>query len=154
MSRSGAMPCVPGARWERGEPRRSRLGKALEPSVAERAAEVGLELVDLGLKDLVLPGEMKALLNRVTSSAPACGLRPSRAKPAPPAQKEPEANVILRREETAATRSMAQTAKVLAENPLLVRLEEMEAYKELAGKVGTLHVVMGDTALGKLELKV
>jgi len=51
------------------------------------------------------------------------------------AQKEAEANVILRREETAATRSMAQTAKVLAENPLLVRLKELEAYKELAGKV-------------------
>jgi hypothetical protein len=34
----------------------------------------------------------------------------------------PPANVILRREETAATRSMAQTARVLAENQLLVRL--------------------------------
>jgi hypothetical protein len=31
---------------------------------------------------------------------------------------------------------MAQTAKVLAENPLLVRLKELEAYKELAAKVG------------------
>jgi len=114
---------------------------------------VGLELLDLGLKDLVLPGEMKVLLNRVTSSAPACGLRPSRAKPAPPAQKEAEANVILRREETAATRSMAQTAKVLAENPLLVRLKEMEAYKELAGKVGQVHLVLGTDAVPQLQLK-
>ena len=54
-----------------------------------------------GVKDVVLPGEMKALLNRVIE-----------------AQKEAEANVILRREETAATRSMAQTAKVLGENPI------------------------------------
>jgi hypothetical protein len=70
------------------------------------------------VKDVVLPGEMKALLNRVIE-----------------AQKEAEANVILRREETAATRSLAQTAKVLGENPLLVRLKELEAYKELAAKV-------------------
>ena len=80
--------------------------------MTERAAALGLDVLDLGLglKDLVLPGEMKALLNRVIE-----------------AQKEAEANVILRREETAATRSMAQTAKVLVENPLLVRLKELEA---------------------------
>jgi hypothetical protein len=39
---------------------------------------------------------------------------------------------------------MAQTAKVLAENPLLVRLKELEAYKELAANVGQVHVVLGD----------
>ena len=115
---------------------REELGLALKPSVAVRAAAVGLELLDLGLKDLVLPGEMKVLLNRVIE-----------------AQKEAEANVILRREETAATRSMAQTAKVLAENPLLVRLKELEAYKELAGKVGQVHLVLGEGALPQLQLK-
>jgi regulator of protease activity HflC (stomatin/prohibitin superfamily) len=115
---------------------REELGLALKPSVAARAATVGLELLDLGLKDLVLPGEMKVLLNRVIE-----------------AQKEAEANVILRREETAATRSMAQTAKVLAENPLLVRLKELEAYKELAAKVGQVHLVLGEGALPQLQLK-
>ena len=115
---------------------REELGLALKPAVAERAAAVGLELLDLGLKDLVLPGEMKALLNRVIE-----------------AQKEAEANVILRREETAATRSMAQTAKVLGENPLLVRLKEFEAYKELAAKVGQVHLVLGEGALPQLQLK-
>ena len=115
---------------------REQLGLQLMPTVRERAQSVGLELLDLGVKDLVLPGEMKTLLNRVIE-----------------AQKEAEANVILRREETAATRSMAQTAKVLAENPLLVRLKELEAYKELAAKVGQVHVVLGDGALPQLQLK-
>ena len=104
--------------------------------MTERAAALGLDVLDLGLKDLVLPGEMKALLNRVIE-----------------AQKEAEANVILRREETAATRSMAQTAKVLAENPLLVRLKELEAYKELAGKVGQVNLVLGTGVLPQLQLK-
>jgi regulator of protease activity HflC (stomatin/prohibitin superfamily) len=115
---------------------REELGEGLRPAVATRAADVGLSVTALGLRDFVLPGEMKALLNRVIE-----------------AQKEAEANVILRREETAATRSMAQTAKVLAENPLLVRLKELEAYKELAAKVGQVHLVMGEAGLPKLELK-
>jgi regulator of protease activity HflC (stomatin/prohibitin superfamily) len=101
-----------------------------------RAQVLGLELLELGVKDLVLPGEMRTLLNRVIE-----------------AQKEAEANVILRREETAATRSLAQTAKVLQENPLLIRLKELEAYKELAAKVGTVNVVLGADAMTKLELK-
>ncbi len=101
-----------------------------------RATALGLELIELGVKDLILPGEMRTLLNRVIE-----------------AQKEAEANVILRREETAATRSLAQTAKVLADNPLLVRLKELEAYKELAGKVGTVNLVLGADVMPKLELK-
>lgn len=48
---------------------------------------------------------------------------------------------------------MAQTAKVLSENPLPVRLKELEAYKELAARVGKVHLVLGESALPKLELK-
>jgi regulator of protease activity HflC (stomatin/prohibitin superfamily) len=115
---------------------REQLGLQLAPTVARRAQTVGLELLDLGVKDLILPGEMKALLNRVIE-----------------AQKVAEANVIFRREETAATRSMAQTAKVLAENPLVLRLKELEAYKELAAKVGQVHLILGEGALPQLQIK-
>lgn len=116
---------------------RDEISKVMTPSVAARAEGVGLELIELGVKDVVLPGEMKELLNKVIQ-----------------AQKEAEANVILRREETAATRSLAQTAKVLAENPLLVRLKELEAYKELAAKVGQVHLVLGEGAMEKFQLKM
>jgi regulator of protease activity HflC (stomatin/prohibitin superfamily) len=114
---------------------RDAIGGAIAPEVAKRASEVGLEVVAFGVKDVVLPGEMKTLLNRVIE-----------------AQKEAEANVILRREETAAVRSMANTAKVLAENPILVRLKELEAYKELAGKIGQVHLVVGEGAMPKLNI--
>jgi regulator of protease activity HflC (stomatin/prohibitin superfamily) len=115
---------------------RDELAKVMLPSVRERAEGLGLDLVELGVKDVILPGEMKELLNKVIQ-----------------AQKEAEANVILRREETAATRSLAQTAKVLGENPLLVRLKELEAYKDLASRVGQVHLVLGDGALERLQLK-
>jgi regulator of protease activity HflC (stomatin/prohibitin superfamily) len=115
---------------------RALLADRVKQAIAPQCARFGVDVQGVGVKDLILPGEMRTLLNRVIE-----------------AQKEAEANVISRREETAAVRSMAQTAKVLQENPLLVRLKELEAYKDLAGKVGTLHVVLGDGALGKLELK-
>ena len=115
---------------------REALALAMAESVRRKAETLGIELIELGLKDVILPGEMKDLLNKVIQ-----------------AQKEAEANVILRREETAATRSLAQTAKVLGENPLLVRLKELEAYKDLASKVGQVHLVLGDGALEKLQLK-
>src|SRR5688572_16243019 len=76
---------------------RDALGAAILPAISRRARELGLDVVEFGLKDVILPGEMKVLLNRVIE-----------------AQKEAEANVIFRREETAAVRSMANTAKVLA----------------------------------------
>jgi regulator of protease activity HflC (stomatin/prohibitin superfamily) len=117
--------------------RRELLVDVLGPAVRARATALGAEVGDVGVRDVILPGEMKALLNRVIE-----------------AQKEAEANVILRREETAAARSMAQTAKVLGENPLLVRLKELEAYKDIAAQIGTVHVVMGEGGLSKLELKV
>lgn len=115
---------------------RSLLTDAILPALTARAEALGLAIIDVGVKDLILPGEMRTLLNRVIE-----------------AQKDAEANVIARREETAATRSMAQTAKVLSENPPLMRLKELETYKDLAAKVGTLHVVLGEGALGKVEMK-
>ncbi len=66
------------------------------------------------------------------------------------AEKEAAANVILRREETAATRSLANTAKVMAEQPILLRLKELESLKEIASKVRELRVVTGVDNLGAL----
>jgi regulator of protease activity HflC (stomatin/prohibitin superfamily) len=115
---------------------RHEMGEAIGERLAARARTVGLELVSFGLKDVVLPGDIKALLNRVIA-----------------ARKEAEANVILRREETAATRSQAQTAKMLAENPILVRLKELEAYKELAASVGQVKLVLGEDAVPSLKIQ-
>jgi regulator of protease activity HflC (stomatin/prohibitin superfamily) len=105
---------------------RTILDENVRPTLDARAKELGIALMSFGVKDIILPGEMRALLNKVIE-----------------AQKTAEANVIVRREETAAVRSMAQTAKLLEENPVLLRLKELDAYKELAEKVGTLTVVLG-----------
>ncbi|MEM0987735.1 MAG: slipin family protein [Pseudomonadota bacterium] len=93
-------------------------------------AKIGLDVGEIALKDVILPGEMRALLNQVVE-----------------AMKEAEANVIRRREETQATRALLNTAKVMEENPVMLRLKELEALTELAGKVERLTVHNGTDGL-------
>ncbi|MBO6509097.1 MAG: slipin family protein [Roseibium sp.] len=93
-------------------------------------AEIGIEVSDIVLKDVILPGEMRDILNMVVT-----------------AEKEAEANVIRRREETNATRSLLNTAKVMAENPVMLRLKELEALESIADKVDRLTVHNGTSGL-------
>jgi len=99
-------------------------------TVRAEMARVGVEVGEIALKDVILPGEMREILNRVVA-----------------AQKEAEANVIRRREETNATRSLLNTAKVMAENPVMLRLKELEALEGIAGKVERLTVHNGTDGL-------
>ena len=105
---------------------RDALTRYLEAQVQPRAEQFGLRLHRVGVKDVILPGEMKTLLNKVIE-----------------AEKAAAANVILRREDAAATRNMAQTAKVIADNPVLMRLKELETMKDIAEKIDEIKLVMG-----------
>ena len=98
-------------------------------AVRRRSGELGLEVVSVGVRDVILPGDMKTLLNRVTE-----------------AKKAAEANLIARREETAAMRSQANTARLLADNPTLMRLRELEVLEKVA-VAGDLKVVLGEKGL-------
>lgn len=112
---------------------RDGMTRFLTDAVAPKAKSIGALVESIGVKDVVLPGEMKVLLNRVIE-----------------AEKAAAANVILRREEAAATRSMANTAKVMADNPTLMRLKELEALKEIAAEIGEVRVLVGSDGLDKL----
>lgn len=113
---------------------RDRLTQYLESEVTPRAKAIGVRIERLGVKDVVLPGEMKTLLNRVIE-----------------AEKEAAANVILRREEAAATRSLANTAKMMAAEPMLLRLREIEAMEKVSAKIGQVSLFLGqDAAMGLL----
>ena len=52
------------------------------------------------------------------------------------AQKKVQANVIARREETASTRSLLNTAKLIEENDMLYKLKEMEYVEKITDKIG------------------
>ena len=70
------------------------------------------------------------------------------------AEKAAQANLIKRREETATTRSLSNTAKLMEDNPILLRLKELETLENLMQKVNTLSVSDGvDGLLNLLKLK-
>ena len=112
---------------------RDEMTRFLEERTVSQAHAIGVRVERVGVKDVVLPGEMMALLNRVIE-----------------AEKEAAANVILRREETAATRSLANTARMMAEQPALMRLKELESLKDIATQIGEVRIVVGSDGLDKL----
>lgn len=102
------------------------LNGELLRSVVEQMTEYGIKLSSIGVKDIILPGEMKDILNHVVAT-----------------EKAAQANVIRRREETAATRSLLNTAKLMEANPTLLRLKEMETLEKVVEKVEKLTVYDG-----------
>src|SRR4029078_4515613 len=98
-------------------------------SVRRRAGEFALEIAWVGIRDVILPGDMKDLMNKVTE-----------------AHKAAEANLIARREETAAIRSQANTAKLLADSTTLMRLRELEVLEKIATS-GKLSIILGEKGL-------
>ncbi len=127
---------VAGAKVDELLERRVEAAGAMSQELAQRAQGWGVEVLALDLKDVVLPGEMKLILNQVIE-----------------AEKRAAANVIARREETAATRSLANTARMLQSSPVLMRLKELEAMKEMAENVGQITLVASPAELlGKISL--
>lgn len=113
---------------------RESVASELRSAVSARATDLGLELTDLGVRDVILPGEMKSILNQVIE-----------------ASKRAEANLIRRREETAAARSQANTAKLYESTPALRRMKELEALQEILKGSNATFVIGQDDALGQLE---
>jgi hypothetical protein len=112
------------------------VAKELEGIVKNRATAFGLEIISLGIRDIILPGEMKDLMNKVTE-----------------ARKAAEATLITRREETAAMRMQANTAKILESNPTLMKMREMEVLEKVAQKTN-LKVVLGEKGLTERIVKL
>ncbi len=94
--------------------------------VRGRVSEFGIEVLGVGVKDVILPGEMKDILNSVVQ-----------------AEKAAQANVIRRREEANATRGLLNTAKLMEGSPALTRLKELEALEKVTEKIDKLTVFGG-----------
>jgi len=102
------------------------LDREIQASALSRIEKHGIQLVSVGVKDIILPGDMKEILNKVVE-----------------AEKVAQANLIKRREETAATRSLLNTARLMDENPTLLRLKELETLEKVTEKVDKLTVFGG-----------
>lgn len=92
-------------------------------TVNSNAQELGVEVSGFGIRDIILPGDVKEIMNQVLI-----------------AEKKAQANTIMRREETASTRSLLNTAKLMEDNLMLFKLKEMEYVEKIAEKVNNISV--------------
>ncbi len=113
--------------------KKEQVSKFVMESVKESNKKIGVEISAAGIKDVILPGEIKEIMNQVLV-----------------ATKKAQANTISRREETAATRSLLNTAKLMEDNEMLFKLKEMEYVEQIAEKVGEISLSGGDQMMGQL----
>ena len=91
--------------------------------VQQNAEALGVAVSDFGIRDIILPGDVKEIMNQVLI-----------------AEKKAQANTIMRREETASTRSLLNTAKLMEDNAMLWKLKEMEYVEKIADKISNISV--------------
>lgn len=99
----------------------------------EKEGELFVEVKDAGVKDIILPGEIRDIMNTVLV-----------------AEKKAQANVITRREEVASTRSLLNTAKLMEENQTLYKLKELEYVEKICENVGNINLNGGGDVLSQL----
>ena len=114
---------------------RLAINAQLLESVAPLAAEYGLRVLAVAIKDVILAPEVRDLLMKEVE-----------------AKRVASAMLIGAREEVAAMRALANAARMAEENPALLRLRELEVARSLASNSGNT-LVMGLDASTPLARK-
>ena len=116
---------------------KNEASKELIDMLKSALADSGLQIEFVWIKDIILPWDMREIMNKVIE-----------------AEKKSQINMIQRRDETATTRSLLNTAKLLEDNPLLLRLKELETLENIIDKVGSVNVSNGLDGLLKDFVKI
>lgn len=114
--------------------KKQEIGSYVLERLREKGSDYGVEFLFAGVKDIILPGDIKEILNTVLI-----------------AEKKAQANVITRREEIASTRSLLNTAKLMEENQTLYRLKELEFLEKICEKIGNVSLSGGGSLLEQLN---
>jgi hypothetical protein len=114
--------------------KRESIAEYVLKTLSEKADRLGVNLLDCGVRDIILPGDVKEIMSQVLV-----------------AEKKAQASVITRREETASVRSMLNSAKLMDENPMLWKLKEMEYVEKIADKINTISLSGGNQVLDQLR---
>ncbi len=114
--------------------RKETISTYVLEAMAEKTASLGLVVRGSGIRDIILPGDMKDILNQVLI-----------------AEKKAQANTIMRREETASTRSLLNTAKLMEGNSMLFKLKEMEYVERIAEKINSISLSGGSQLADQLK---
>jgi regulator of protease activity HflC (stomatin/prohibitin superfamily) len=114
--------------------KKESISQFIQENLEEKVAALGIKILDSGIRDIILPGEVKEIMNQVLI-----------------AQKQAQANIITRREETASTRSLLNTAKLMEENEMLFKLKEMEYVEKISEKINSISLSGGSQVVNQLK---
>ena len=114
--------------------KKNDISTYIQNSLKVRATELGIDVKDSGIKDIILPGDMRDIMNQVLI-----------------AEKKAQANIIMRREETSSMRSMMNTAKLMEDNKMLYKLKEMEYVEKIAEKINNISLSGGGLIVDQLK---
>lgn len=114
--------------------KKDAIGEFILKNTAAKVSNLGIEVKSCGVRDIILPGDMKDIMNQVLM-----------------AEKKAQANIIMRREETASMRSLLNTAKLMEENETLWKLKEMEYVEKIADKIGSISVAGNGQIIDQLK---
>lgn len=112
---------------------KDEMSKYVFERLKSREKEFFVEITEAGVKDIILPGEIRDIMNTVLV-----------------AEKRAQANVITRREEVASTRSLLNTAKLMEENQTLYKLKELEHIERICENVGSISLSGSGNVLTQL----
>jgi regulator of protease activity HflC (stomatin/prohibitin superfamily) len=112
---------------------RDEAGEFCLRKLREKEADYFVTFTDAGVKDFIIPGEIRNIMNTVLL-----------------AEKRAQANIITRREEVASTRSLLNTAKLMDENKTLYKLKELELIEKICENVGSISLGSNGDILSQL----
>ena len=158
---------------------RNRLSEDILRDVKETAARYGVSILRADVKDLVFPGNLQEIMNKVLAAERTAQAQLVEARTRAQTQQiaaeaqaeisrieaealaqtsrlqseaEAAARKIRNEAELAALRDSEQSAKAYAAHPALLRLRELETLKELSGS-GNVKIYVGFDRPGKAEEK-
>ncbi len=105
--------------------KREEIGKIVFEKSAQKAAELGLELSLVNIRDIMFPGELKNIFAQIVN-----------------ARKEGLAALERARGESAALRNLANAARLLDGNP---NLQQLRLLQTLENKSGNTIVLLGES---------
>ena len=114
--------------------KKEAVSESIMKVISASAGKLGVEILNCGIRDIILPGEVKDIMNQVLV-----------------AEKKAQANIITRREETASTRSLLNTAKLMEDNEMLFKLKEMEYVEKIAEKINNISLSGGNQVVDQLK---
>ena len=112
---------------------KDKMSECVFERLKAREGDLFVEITEAGVKDIILPGEIRDIMNTVLI-----------------AEKRAQANVITRREEVASTRSLLNTARLMDENQTLYRLKELEYVERICHNVGNINLTGEGDMLDRL----